>query len=70
MIKKINIDYPALVYKKNIFYVANCVLFNLFAVGRTEIEAIENLEKTMNQALPEYNISIKPIYENQYLQSI
>jgi predicted RNase H-like HicB family nuclease len=50
------------VYKKSDVFVANCVLFNLFALGKTEIEAVQNLKNSMNQALQEYNIFIKPIY--------
>ncbi|OGI19593.1 MAG: hypothetical protein A2287_02660 [Candidatus Melainabacteria bacterium RIFOXYA12_FULL_32_12] len=70
MSNKINIEYPALIYKKNAFFVANCVMFNLSAIGRTEVQAIENLQKSMNQALSEYNISIIPIYESQYMKLI
>lgn len=70
MSNKINIEYPALVYKKKSFFIANCVMFNLSAMGRTEIQAIDNLEKSMNKALEGYNISIVPVYESQYSKLI
>jgi predicted RNase H-like HicB family nuclease len=67
MNNKMDIEYPALVYKKNIFYIANCVMQNLFAVGKTEKAAIESLEAAMNKALPEYNITIRPTYDYEYV---
>ncbi|EKE04505.1 MAG: hypothetical protein ACD_20C00056G0004 [uncultured bacterium] len=70
MLNKINIEYPALIYKKNSFFIANCVMFNLSAIGRTEMQAIDNLERSMNKALEDYNISIIPIYENKYSKLI
>lgn len=63
MQNKINIEYPALVYKKNGYFVANCVMFNLSAFGESEVNAVETLQKSMSQALQEYNISIRPVYE-------
>jgi hypothetical protein len=63
MNNKLNIEYPAFVYKKHNAYIANCVLFNLTAIGRSELEAINSLQNSMQEILSEFNIQIKPIYE-------
>ena len=59
------IEYPALIYKnrKNNAYIANCVMFNLIGFGKTEEDAIQKLQGSMNQALEDYNVTIKPIYK-------
>ena len=61
---KKNIEYPAFIYCKNNVYIANCIVFNLISIGKTEFEAVKNLENSMGQVLIEYNISIRPVYEN------
>jgi len=60
---KKTVEYPALVYKnrKNNAYIANCIMYNLIGFGKTEIEAVANLEKSMNDVLDKYNIIIKPM---------
>ena len=63
MQKRLNIEYPAYVYRKNRVFVANCVLYNLIAIGISEIDAIENLQKILQKTLSEFNITVKPVYE-------
>lgn len=57
------VEYPAIVYKnrKNNAYIANCIMYNLVGLGKTEEKAIANLEKSMNEALQDYEIRIKPM---------
>jgi|GEM_PF-2130052 len=69
MQNKLNIEYPAFIYKKSNVFIANCVLFNLTALGKSEDEAIENLQKSLQASLSEFVISIKPIYE-EYKKSV
>jgi len=61
--KKTIIEYPAMVYKnrRNNAYIANCIMFNLIGMGKTEADAIANLEKSMKDVLKEYEIIIKPM---------
>jgi predicted RNase H-like HicB family nuclease len=63
MNNKLNIEYPAFIYKKNKVFIANCVLFNLTTFGKSENEAVQNLQKSMQANLNEFTITIKPIYE-------
>ncbi|MDD3150736.1 MAG: hypothetical protein PHV68_07860 [Candidatus Gastranaerophilales bacterium] len=65
MSEKLHIEYPALIYKsrRNNNFIANCIMYNLIGFGKTEKDAIENLEKSMTQTLDKYEISIKPMYE-------
>lgn len=58
------IEYPALIYKKNNMFIADCVMFNLIAIAKSEIEAIENLQKSINEQIPEFDILIKPVYRD------
>jgi len=69
MQNKLNIEYPAFVYKKNSVFVANCILFNLIAMGDNEINAVANLQKSMQEILSEFNIVIKPIFEEYSKQA-
>ncbi|MFH0702852.1 MAG: hypothetical protein V2B14_04860 [bacterium] len=62
MLNKRTIEYPAFIYQKKGVFMADCTLFNLAALGKTEIEAVENLQRSMNHVLHEYDILIKPIY--------
>ena len=61
MTQKTMVEYPAMVYKKNNTYIANCIMHNLIGFGRTEIDAIENLQKSMNEVLEAYDVIIKPM---------
>ena len=58
------VEYPALIYKnnKNNLYVANCFIKNLVGMGKTEIEAIENLENSLSILQKEYVVKVKPMY--------
>lgn len=58
------IEYPALVYKsgKNNGFVANCIIKKLFGFGRTEQDAISNLESVLNSTSDEYFVKVKPMY--------
>ncbi len=42
-------EYPAFIYKKNGYFMADCIMHNLVSIGITENEAIENLERKMNE---------------------
>lgn len=56
--------YPALIYKsknKNVF-VANCIIKKIVGYGKTEIDAIKNLENLMNKSSLEYMVKVKPVY--------
>lgn len=59
------VEYPALIYKnnKNNLFVANCFIKNIVGMGRTEIEAIRNLENSLSISNEEYLVKIKPMYE-------
>ena len=61
----LSVEYPALIYKnnKNNLFVANCFVKNLVGMGRTEIEAIKNLENSLSVVNSEYLVKIKPMYE-------
>lgn len=58
------IEYPALIYKngKNNVFVANCIIKKLIGFGKTEQDAIENLESVLNTTNDEYFIKVKPMY--------
>ncbi len=60
-----NIQYPALIYKskKNNVFVANCIIKKLVGYGRTEQDAITNLEEVLNRSNSEYLIRVKPVYQ-------
>lgn len=60
-----SILYPALVYKSNKrnVFVANCIIKKLIGYGRTECDAISNLEKILNSKNPDYPIKVKPVYK-------
>ena len=59
------VEYPALIYKndRNNVFVANCFVKNLVGMGKTETEAIDNLEKSLTAIQSEYLVKIKPMYE-------
>lgn len=58
------IEYPALVYKnsKNNVFVANCIMKKLIGFGKTETEALNNLENVLSKIDEEFSVRIKPIY--------
>lgn len=62
LLNKKTIEYPALITSKNNLFIANCVLFNLSAIDKTETKAVQKLTKLMSIQLPEFNIIIKPVY--------
>lgn len=57
--------YPALIYKshKNNVFVANCIIKKLVGYGRSEKDAISNLEKILNTTNSDYPVKIKPVYQ-------
>lgn len=59
------VEYPALIYKnnKNNLFIANCLMKNLVGMGKTEIEAIENLENSLSVLQSDYVVKVKPMYE-------
>ena len=59
------IEYPALIYKnnKNNLFVANCLMKNLVGMGKTENEAIQNLENSLSVIQSDYLVKVKPMYE-------
>ena len=59
------IEYPALIYKdrKNKAFIANCIMFNIVGFGKTEEDAISNLESSMKEVLEEYQVTIKPMHK-------
>ncbi|MFA6925360.1 MAG: hypothetical protein WC223_14035 [Bacteroidales bacterium] len=59
------LEYSAVVYKnrKNNAFIANCMMFNLIGYGKTEKDAISNLENSIKETLEEYNVIIKPMHK-------
>lgn len=57
------IEYPALVYKsrKNHTFIANCIMKKLVGYGKSESEAIRNLETVLNRLNNEYYVRVKPV---------
>ena len=57
--------YPALIYKSknNNVFVANCIIKKIIGYGKTELDAIQNLEALMNKSSQEYQIRVKPVYK-------
>ena len=58
------IEYPALIYKSrnNHVFVANCIMKKLVGYGKTEAEAVNNLENVLNKNIQDYFVRIKPVY--------
>lgn len=58
-------EYPALIYKndRNNLYVANCFVKNIIGMGKTETDAILNLEKSLSIISPNVLVKVKPMYE-------
>ena len=57
--------YPALIYKSknNNIFVANCIIKKIVGYGKTELDAIRNLEILMNKTSLDYDIKVKPVYQ-------
>ncbi|MDD3236721.1 MAG: hypothetical protein PHV37_01320 [Candidatus Gastranaerophilales bacterium] len=57
------IEYPAVIYQglRNHVYIANCFIKNLVAYGHSAAEAIENLEKTLEEMHQDYIVKVKPM---------
>ena len=66
----ITVEYPALVYKnnKNKLYVANCITKKLLGYGRTEEDAIVNLEAVLNKAVTDYPVKVRAV--KRYLSDL
>ena len=60
----VTVEYPAMIYKstRNNVFVANCIMKNVLGFGKTEAQAIENLEKSLAEIHSECFIRIKPMY--------
>lgn len=56
--------YPALIYKnkKSNVFVANCIIKKLIGYGRTEYDAVKNLENILNSRNPDYPVRVKPVH--------
>ncbi len=59
------IEYPALIYKnsKSHVFVANCIIKKIIGFGKTESEAIDNLQALLNNTSDEYFVKVKPLYQ-------
>lgn len=57
------IEYPALVYQgnRNNVFIANCIMKNLVGYGKSEEDAIKNLENALGETNQEYLVRVKPI---------
>lgn len=57
------IEYPALVYQgnRNNVFIANCIMKNLVGYGKSEEDAIKNLESALGETTEEYIVRVKPI---------
>ena len=58
-------EYPAWIYKNNKsnLFIANCYIKNIIGMGRTEDEAISNLQNSLNVIEHNEKVKIKPMYE-------
>lgn len=59
------LEYPALVYKanRNNVFIANCIVKNLMGYGKTEEDAVNNLENALNQSYKDYIVRVSPMKE-------
>ncbi len=59
------LEYPALVYKanRNNVFIANCIVKNLMGYGKTEEDAVNNLENALNQTYKDYIVKVSPMKE-------
>ncbi len=59
------IEYPVLIYRDNrgCGFLANCLIKNIIAFGKTEIQAIKNIEETLKELTNDYYVRVKPIYK-------
>jgi predicted RNase H-like HicB family nuclease len=54
-------EYPAITWKRNGKYIADCKALNIVGVGYSENEAINNLQIAANQYLYDFEVVILPI---------
>lgn len=59
------IEYPVLIYRDNrgCGFLANCLIKNIIAFGKTELQAIKNIEETLKELTNDYYVRVKPIYK-------
>lgn len=57
------IEYPAIIYQgnRNNVFIAACIMKNLLGYGKTENEAVENLERALSEDHSEYIVKVKPM---------
>jgi hypothetical protein len=58
------IEYPAMIYKNNRsnIVVANCMMKNLFGFGKTEEDALKDLETSLQNVAAISDFVLKPVY--------
>ena len=58
------IEYPAIVYRtrKGNSFAANCIIKKVVGFGKTETEALNNLQTMLNTASDEYFVKVRPFY--------
>ena len=66
----ITVEYPALVYQNNKskLYVANCITKKLLGYGKTEKDAIVNLEAVLNKTVTDYPVKVRAV--KRYLSDL
>lgn len=59
------LQYPALIYKstKSNIFVANCIIKKLIGYGKSEQDAISNLERILERENSDFPIKVKPVYK-------
>ena len=64
-------EYPAMIYKshRNNVFVANCIIKNIIGFGKTEEDAISNLEESLKSQTKE-DIVVTPMYGFSMVQSL
>lgn len=65
MLKKNLMEYSAFVYQQNDMFIADCSSLNFVACGSNEMEAVEELTKSIKDTLNMSDILVKPIYERR-----
>lgn len=65
------IEYPVLIYRDNRGYgfLANCFIKNIIAFGKTELQAIKNIETTLKELTEDYYVRVKPIYKLDFCEN-
>ena len=59
------IEYPVLIYRDNrgCGFLANCIIKNIIAFCKTELQAIKNIEEILKELTKDYYVRVKPIYK-------